>query len=222
MPRLVEFRAEIPKSPLGKILRKSLVDADGLASFEVLDIDLRQKLASSTSRTQRHALIKGCLRQQLSRIVGLDLAQISAVNALSDFGLDSARAIELQLCLEHILGVVLSATMVWQYPGMDDLIGYLVDTVDLQLRGPEAAAAAASGSPAAARNFSPAVNDIEDLSAEAIQNLLDTHVDGILQPPASGDPTGASDLADLEQLSDDDVTRMLLAEFARLSQPDQP
>jgi long-chain acyl-CoA synthetase len=227
VPRIVEFRAEIPKSPLGKILRKNLVDTDGLASFEVLDIELRQKLAAAASRAQRHALIKGCVRQQLARIVGLDIAQISAVNALSDFGLDSARAIELQMCLEHILGVILSATMVWQYPSMDALIGYLADTVDLQLRGPEPAAA--SGFPAAARRFSPAANDIEDLSAEAIQALLDAHVDGILQPPAPGDstgqlraPTGAAELAELEQLSDDDVTHMLLAEFARLSQPDQP
>jgi long-chain acyl-CoA synthetase len=229
VPRIVEFRAEIPKSPLGKILRKNLVDEAGLASFEVLDSDLRQKFVAATSRQQRQALIKSCVRQQLGRILGLEPAQVSAVKALSDFGLDSARAIELQVCLEQMLGVSLSATMVWQYPSMDDLIQYLADTVAAHLGGDHISADDARDSRQPGVDVGPAASDIEDLSAEAIQALLDAHINGILPPPATSG--GASRFPEtptldsggnLEQLSDDDVTQLLLQEFARLSQHDHP
>ncbi|HYF65594.1 MAG TPA: phosphopantetheine-binding protein, partial [Herpetosiphonaceae bacterium] len=229
VPRMIEFRTEIPKSPLGKILRKSLVDDSAVADIEALGSTLRQHLRSAASRAQRHSLVKQCVRQQLARILGLDVAQISLSKALSDFGLDSARAIELQICLEHLLGVGLSATMVWQYPDLDSLSGYLVDIVDTRLAGadPVAAPDRAAGSPTA---HPAAIQAIDGLSDDAIEALLRSQVDGILQPQ---NPTSApaipgltqgdsADMARLAQLSDEDVTDLLLKEFARLSRTDQP
>jgi hypothetical protein len=104
-----------------------------------------------------------------------------------------------------------------------------VTVVDAHLAGSEAPAAATAVSrhPAAA---STSTRDMDGLSPNAIQELLRSQVDGILQPQgASGDnsiprltQTDSADMAQLAQLSDDDVTQMLLKEFAKLGQADQP
>ena len=229
VPRMIEFRNEIPKSPLGKILRKNLVDDSAVAEVEALGSTLSQHMRSTSSREQRLSLAKQCVRQQIARISGLDVAQIGLSNALSDFGLDSARAIELQMSLENLMGAGLSATMVWQYPDLDSLSGYLVDIVDAQTAGADPAAVPdRAAAPPAARPS--AIQAIDDLSDDAIEALLRSQVDGILQPQNTtnahtipglneGDSAGIDRLA---QLSDEDVTDLLLKEFARLSRTGQP
>jgi long-chain acyl-CoA synthetase len=165
VPRYVEFRDSIPKSPLGKILRKDLIQPPEPASQA--QIAFREALLAAAPGEPRRALLATHLLEQIGQIVKLPPAQIDPRRPLGDFGLTSITAVELRNRLADSLGLPLSATLVWSRPTIAALAQYLADLFD--------APADADGPASEATELDElalGLTEIEQLSDEEAQQML--------------------------------------------------
>ncbi len=130
-----------------------------------------QLLADLTAAVaaRRPALLRAYLRDRVARTLGLPVGQIvEDQQPLRDAGLDSLLAIELRNALGTVIGRSLPATLLFDYPTVDDLATYLLGV--LFPAAPDAVA---------------------------------------VTPPEPVAESPASLLDDLDEMSDDDVERML-------------
>lgn len=181
VPRIVEFINEIPKSPLGKILRKDLVQKDTTKNpLLIQKRSVRWTLADVKSKEQLYSLLKNHLREQLSEILRLDLSLIDLLKPLSDFGLNSVMAVELKVRLENTLGIALSATLVWNYPTIAELARYLAEMLHVK-RSQDSAVEADVSSEQKDDPSSVDLAAVEQLSDDAIKQLIAYETEIILQ-----------------------------------------
>ncbi len=118
---------------------------------------------------ERLELLTAFLRVRTAKVLGLeeDYA-IDAKKPLSEMGLDSLMAIEMKNALDRAIGKKLPATMVFNYPTIDALAGYLLsdvlalgekDTVD-------------ENEPTTDVELDKTIDEIENLSDEEAEALL--------------------------------------------------
>ena len=122
----------------------------------------------------RHQILVDYLRDQAVRVLGLDPSvSVDPHKPLSEMGLDSLMAIELKNALDKAVGQKLPATMVFNYPTIDALAGYLLEDV-LHLKGaaPEEVEEAEAGDEAPIPEMDEKLKEIEDLSDEEVEKLL--------------------------------------------------
>lgn len=86
--------------------------------------DFAASIQHLSEEALRVALVQW-LRSQLAVVLRLDLARISADKPMRSLGLDSLMALEMRNRLERALHLKLSATLVWNYPTVSALAGYL-------------------------------------------------------------------------------------------------
>lgn len=167
VPRIVSFIDEIPKSPLGKVLRKNLVHMqDGGQERFTFHGDIREVLLSAESAAQRQALIERALKDQIRQLLRLDDAAVDSLRSLSEFGLTSVLALEFKVRLEEIFGLPLSAALVWNYPNIAALAMFLdgaISTHQAEDRCPEGFVDAGGGSD---------IDEVEQLSDDEAMRLF--------------------------------------------------
>jgi len=105
--------------------------------FEAFDrpqprVDLRPALEAADPRA-RARILESFLREQVGAVLHMAPAAIHRDVALGDLGLDSLMALELRNRVEAGLGLRLSATLVWNYPTLRDLVPYLAERLDVTL-----------------------------------------------------------------------------------------
>ncbi|AKT40700.1 type I polyketide synthase [Chondromyces crocatus] len=90
-------------------------------------------LAAIRARTpaKRQALVEQLLCEHVARVVRVDPARIQPEAPLKGLGIDSLMGLELRNRLESILGITLSATLVWTYPSIAALAAHLLEKLDL-------------------------------------------------------------------------------------------
>ncbi len=86
-------------------------------------------LQAPIDRARAVAIVEDIVRTEVSAIVGMAPERISRVRALQELGVDSLMAVELRNRLEGALGLRLSTTLIWRYPTLRDLSGYLADSL---------------------------------------------------------------------------------------------
>jgi acyl transferase domain-containing protein/acyl carrier protein len=91
--------------------------------------------AFSSGRARREALEEH-LADQLARVLKLALVRVDRQASFKQLGLDSLMAVELRNRLERSLGLRLSATLVWNYPTIAQLVPYLAGKLELPLDEP--------------------------------------------------------------------------------------
>ncbi|MDZ8227265.1 acyltransferase domain-containing protein [Nostoc sp. ChiVER01] len=79
--------------------------------------------------------IQGWLVSQLASLLETTFQNIDLESSFSDYGLDSVRATNLIENLATELGCQLSPTLIWEYPNIKTLAGYLAGTPNRQLVG---------------------------------------------------------------------------------------
>lgn len=139
-----------------------------------------------TPPAERRLVLQGFVQQQLAKVMGVsDPDQIDPGEPLFNMGLDSLMALELMVLLEKNLGITLTESLVFEYPTIEDLVGYFLSVLF-------AADSPASASPKRAAPSSPA-----------------------LPPPDMTQPVSDSDWAEQVQevaaLSTDELLRQLRA-----------
>jgi long-chain acyl-CoA synthetase len=112
VPRLIEFRAALPRSPLGKVLKSEL---RGLGTF----------LDSIGAAVDKQTELAVRILEQAALTLQREPATISRSASFQSMGFDSLRAAELHQRLVKLTGLPLSITMIWNYPSIDELAAAL-------------------------------------------------------------------------------------------------
>jgi long-chain acyl-CoA synthetase len=157
VPRFVEFREMLPRSPLGKILRKELSDPTPW----LIDVPSARELPRALRNQQVDWLVER-IRDQVAAILGGEPAQVPRDVPFQSLGFDSLRTVELQERLSRMSGVALSVITLWNYPSIDAYASYLLDA----MRG-----AAAAPPPVAA-------DPLDGYSEDEIAAMLARELDG--------------------------------------------
>jgi acyl transferase domain-containing protein/acyl carrier protein len=139
---------------------------------------LKQRLAGK-SRDDALALITAHARSQIGKVLGRsDPERIQPRQRLFDLGLDSLMAVELRNRIEQGTERALPSTLLFDYPTLEALVGYLAG----ELLGPEPAAKEASAAPAAAASdaaaATPAERELAGMSEDQLADLLARELDG--------------------------------------------
>lgn len=113
---------------------------------------------------ERRRALERSVRDVVGRVLKLTPAKIDPRKPLGSMGLTSIMALELRNRLEPLHGKPLSATLAWNYPTVDALVGFLFGEHET----------AASPAPAAATAQTPheALGDVNELSDEDAAKLL--------------------------------------------------
>jgi acyl carrier protein len=130
-------------------------------------LNLQAQLAEAPP-SRRAPLMTSFVREHALRALGVDPAKpIDPRTPLGDLGLDSLLAVELRNTLGRALGASLPATLLFDYPSIETLAGFLLNEV-LQLAPPEAPVATVTAEPAA----ESLVGSIESMSDDEVDRLI--------------------------------------------------
>jgi acyl transferase domain-containing protein/NADPH:quinone reductase-like Zn-dependent oxidoreductase/short-subunit dehydrogenase/acyl carrier protein len=118
-------------------------------------------------RSERRPHLSAFVRRQIGRVLGLAGETVDGRQPLRELGLDSLMAVELRNRLKQAVGQPLPATLVFKYPTLDALVGYLsAEILGLEEHIEPAAL------PEAAPAEDPDLAEIQTLSDEEVRNLL--------------------------------------------------
>ncbi len=130
---------------------------------------LRKALMALPTRQHRLALLQSRLQEDLARTLRVSSTQVGLNEPLQSFGLDSLSAVELRNRWAEELGLMLSATLIWDHPTIAQLATYLVTQLDTRFEDVEPVEAAQS---APRPEDAGVVAQIKDLSEEEAEALL--------------------------------------------------
>lgn len=124
VPRLIEFRQALPRSPLGKVLKSELQQAE----------DWLAKVPSARdvppgSRASRIAWLARRIQEQVAAVLNGPPDDVPRNRPFQDLGFDSLDAVELQERLSHMSGLALSIVTLWNYPSIDTYAAFLLDAM---------------------------------------------------------------------------------------------
>lgn len=91
---------------------------------------LRKTLMALPTAQHRRALLESRLQLDLARTLQVNPTQVGLTEPLQGFGLDSLSAVELRNRWAEELGLMLSATLIWDHPTIAMLATYLVTQLD--------------------------------------------------------------------------------------------
>ncbi len=97
--------------------------------------ELLMLLQSSTSLSEQRQILRGHVREQVAKVLGLAPTAIIDTNrGFSEMGMDSLMSVELRNRLRASTGKNISSTLAFDYPTVEALVNYLTEDV-LQLSG---------------------------------------------------------------------------------------
>ncbi|WP_455823160.1 acyl-CoA dehydrogenase family protein [Pseudomonas graminis] len=125
----------------------------------------------SVAASQGHSPVElqQWIKAWVARCIAVAPQQIEGAEPFTSFGLDSTDAVEIVHDLEQFLGLELDATLLWNYPSIDELAAYLVselagrDSAGLPVDKPQ-------DTPKAETSASPAA--IDSMTDEQVMDLL--------------------------------------------------
>jgi acyl carrier protein len=123
----IEFYPRMAGIPFFSELQKDagkaqLVAAEALRSRQMLE---------GAAPGEQQALMERLLKEQLGRVLRLDVARIARDAPFTGLGLDSLMSLELRNRLEASFGLRLSATLLFTYPSTMSLATHLLGQMDL-------------------------------------------------------------------------------------------
>jgi acyl carrier protein len=98
-----------------------------------ITLPLAERLAASSTR-DRAEVLKGFLRDKVSEVLGIEPWQIGARDNLMDLGVDSMKAVELKMIAGREIGLSLSSSLLFDYPNIEALAGFLLEVTGLGLQ----------------------------------------------------------------------------------------
>ena len=134
--------------------------------------DLRARLAAAPPR-RRHELLQDVVAGEVAAVLGIRGA-IGPRDRLFDLGVDSLLALEIRARLGHRLGHALRATLVFDFPTVDDLTRHAAQELGLVLVDPAPAADVEDAM----------TTELRALSDAQLTDLIDRELDSLLR----GDP----------------------------------
>jgi long-chain acyl-CoA synthetase len=126
IPRLIEFRPALPRSPLGKVLKSELGDVGAyLRTFNAADFEDSWLAVTREERERQLDFLAGKIQEQAALCLRCGPDSNGRSASFKSMGFDSLLAAELHLRLVKLTGLSLSITMLWNYPSVDELAAAL-------------------------------------------------------------------------------------------------
>jgi len=124
----------------------------------------------------RQALLIAHVQDQVRKVLGLDASRpIDPRQSLFDMGMDSLMAVEVRNRLQTSLAAYLPSTLIFDYPSIDVLAGYLVT----QCAGVESAEANGHNEAKADPERARRLDELKSLSEEKLEELLMSKLDAL-------------------------------------------
>jgi long-chain acyl-CoA synthetase len=131
VPAMLEFREELPRSPLGKVLKNELTSIAHRTGFDL--VALVMPALSDLTHAQQLETVAVRVQEQVAATLRLEVAQISHAASFQSLGFDSIRAAELHSRLLQLTGLPLSITLMWNHPSIAELTAVLVEKLQALL-----------------------------------------------------------------------------------------
>jgi acyl carrier protein len=165
VPRLIEIRDTLPRSPIGKVLKAELGDVTAfLDSVRPADFQRDWRAVAKKGREQQIELLAAHVTTQAAASLQCEPASVVPSMPFQSMGFDSLRVAELQQRLVKLTSLQLPVTVLWNYPSVQQLAEALWEQINAGLGdGARTATPAVDHSPA---------GDLESLSREEIAALL--------------------------------------------------
>jgi long-chain acyl-CoA synthetase len=125
VPRLIEFRDALPRSPIGKVLKSELGEVGYLANAHPADFEQVWLTVESGEQEPQTDLLAKQIQEQAALTLQCEPEALTRSASFQSMGFDSLRSAELHLRLVKLTGLPLSITMLWNYPSIDELAAAL-------------------------------------------------------------------------------------------------
>ena len=79
--------------------------------------------------SERRSLVLQFLRKQLAALLAVDPSRIGVRDNLLELGIDSFKAVEFKFFLESKLGLPISSSLIFDYPTLDSITGFLLEQI---------------------------------------------------------------------------------------------
>jgi acyl carrier protein len=120
------FSGQQPPALISDLLREKARPAAVKAARESGPrLSMRELLAAAPAR--RHALLLAYVERSLAQVMALDAPELDPEESLSNLGLDSLMALELQHSLEESFGVKLPIDLLMGMPSLNEFVTRLLD-----------------------------------------------------------------------------------------------
>ena len=93
---------------------------------------LRVTIAALASGPERRAALESVVRENVAQVVKLPARRVDPDRPLKSLGIDSLMSLELRNRLEGVFGIRLSATLIWNYPTIHDIVPFLAEKLGLE------------------------------------------------------------------------------------------
>jgi acyl carrier protein len=141
----------------------------GAAAAGVEHLALMKMLQQTPAELRRESLLD-VLRHEVSRVLGFDSpAALDARQGFFELGMDSLTAVEVRNRLQKLLGHDLPSTLMFEYPDLAQLTGYLLEEV---LRLP-VEAVSSEGIATAEATEDALMAELDALSDDELEQLLE-------------------------------------------------
>jgi long-chain acyl-CoA synthetase len=153
IPRLIEFLPALPRSPIGKVMKKDLSDiTPWLQGISPSAGDLGRQLKSNANQEQNRRLLQTFVHGQIAIVLGKPQQTLAIKQGFTALGMDSMSSLELCARLEYALGRKLPSTIAFDHPTTVALAEALL--------------------PAQKSDASEEKENLDDLSSEQLAQLL--------------------------------------------------
>jgi acyl transferase domain-containing protein/acyl carrier protein len=153
------------------------LEAHSLASSESAPVvpQLHQQITAAPA-SKRLALITTHLQREVAQVLGLDSSQsVGIQQGFAELGMDSLMTVDLKNRLEASLGETLSSTLAFNYPNIELLAEFLIESFF-----PERSPASASELPEDQTASSQAKEQLNQLSEDDLASLLDAELEAFV------------------------------------------
>ena len=130
IPRVVEFIEALPRSPLGKVLKKELQTLPETILIPRLEESLRD-LGQATQK-QKHQLVSNQVHDQVVETLQRGDQKIAHSQSFQSLGFDSISSVELQSRLSLLTGLPLAITLLWNHPSIEALATVILEKLSVQ------------------------------------------------------------------------------------------
>ena len=166
---------DVRSSLFASLLKDSEQPSEQIDRSSAPQTTVRQALLAVDPGRRRRVILESYIQEQAAQVLRLSPSRIEPHKPLRALGFDSLMTLEFRNRLEQGLGLSLSATLVWNYPTVNDLVPYLAAKMEISLEA----------TPQAAETVSPvevaSSSDLEQLSSGEIAALLDDELASVDQ-----------------------------------------
>jgi len=173
IPRLIEFRDALPRSPLGKVLKSELQNGPVLLAGACLaDFEREWRSVATKDRAQQIELLAAVVQEQAALTLQRKPASIARSDSFHSLGFDSLLAAELHLRLLQLTGLPLPITMLWNYPSIEQLADALWARISARPFDPQPQANQADSSTLATTTLDDLLREVDRLSETDVDALF--------------------------------------------------